>query len=148
MSMIPKGGNTIWGGLDWSPEEGYCPGKREKDANVTTFAGRNNNPETKKAYYGRMISFGKDVAEASQSDIKKIDFRVSIFLQLFPNFNHSISYLTFMSLNYTSFLSELIKTHLNFKLKIDLVTPYLDHAELIGSELLDPYPNLSKLLSE
>ncbi|XP_010685335.2 phospholipid:diacylglycerol acyltransferase 1 [Beta vulgaris subsp. vulgaris] len=78
MSMIPKGGNTIWGGLDWSPEEGYCPGKREKDANVTTFAGRNNNPETKKAYYGRMISFGKDVAEASQSDIKKIDFRGAV----------------------------------------------------------------------
>ncbi|GKB74316.1 L-arabinokinase-like protein [Tanacetum coccineum] len=23
LSMIPKGGDTVWGGLDWSPEEGY-----------------------------------------------------------------------------------------------------------------------------
>ncbi|KAL5731688.1 phospholipid:diacylglycerol acyltransferase [Ranunculus cassubicifolius] len=23
MTMIPKGGDTIWGGLDWSPEEDY-----------------------------------------------------------------------------------------------------------------------------
>ncbi|KAL6953866.1 Phospholipid:diacylglycerol acyltransferase 1 [Sarracenia purpurea var. burkii] len=32
MSMIPKGGDTIWGGLDWSPEEGYeCIAKKIKN---------------------------------------------------------------------------------------------------------------------
>ena len=23
MSMIPKGGEVIWGGMDWSPEDGF-----------------------------------------------------------------------------------------------------------------------------
>ena len=31
MSMIPKGGDTIWGGLDWSPEDGFeCKAKNQK----------------------------------------------------------------------------------------------------------------------
>lgn len=66
MSLIPKGGDTIWGGLDWAPEEGsMCPpGKEESD--------RSNGIN-----YGRMISFGKEVAEAPVSDIEQVDFRVS-----------------------------------------------------------------------
>lgn len=66
MSMIPRGGDTIWGALDWSPEEGsVCPPDKE-DSNRSI--GMN---------YGRMISFGKDVADAPASDIDQIDFRVS-----------------------------------------------------------------------
>ncbi|XP_021716506.1 phospholipid:diacylglycerol acyltransferase 1-like isoform X2 [Chenopodium quinoa] len=81
MSMIPKGGNAIWGDLDWSPEEGYSPSKKKKDENLTV--SRNNevgpeDPKRKKVNYGRMISFGNDVAEASQSDIKRIDFRGAV----------------------------------------------------------------------
>ncbi|EPS62391.1 hypothetical protein M569_12397, partial [Genlisea aurea] len=53
MSMIPKGGETIWGNLDWSPEQ--------EDQHA--------------AHYGRIISFGKDVAEADSSIIHRIDFR-------------------------------------------------------------------------
>jgi phospholipid:diacylglycerol acyltransferase len=66
MSLIPRGGDTIWGTLDWSPEEGsVCPsGKEESD-------------HSKGINYGRMISFGRDVAEAPASDIDQIDFRVS-----------------------------------------------------------------------
>ncbi|KAI3847144.1 hypothetical protein MKW92_009468 [Papaver armeniacum] len=79
MSMIPKGGATIWGGLDWSPEEGYdCNLKRRKnnssqvvDQNGTVAEGCT----TKKAHYGRMISFGKDVADAHPSAIERIDFK-------------------------------------------------------------------------
>lgn len=77
MSMIPKGGNAIWGDLNWSPEEGYSASKKKKDENLkeNDDVGQ-ENPKRNKAHYGRMISFGKDVAEASQSDIDRIDFRV------------------------------------------------------------------------
>ncbi|KNA18829.1 hypothetical protein SOVF_067040 [Spinacia oleracea] len=79
MSMIPKGGNAIWGDLNWSPEEGYSASKKKKDENLkeNDDVGQ-ENPKRNKAHYGRMISFGKDVAEASQSDIDRIDFRGAV----------------------------------------------------------------------
>lgn len=65
MSLIPRGGDTIWGTLDWSPEEGsVCPPGKE-------------GSDSKGINYGRMISFGKEVAEAPACDIDQIDFRVS-----------------------------------------------------------------------
>ncbi|KAG4182968.1 hypothetical protein ERO13_A09G079700v2 [Gossypium hirsutum] len=82
MSMIPRGGNTIWGGLDWSPEEGNsCAKKREKknETQIADQAGSENAVcKAKSANYGRIISFGKDVAEAPSSDIERIDFRGAI----------------------------------------------------------------------
>lgn len=69
MSMIPKGGDTIWGGLDWFPEEGYSPGRKKQKNNDTQFS------QSKNANYGRIISFGKDIAEAPPSEIEMIDFR-------------------------------------------------------------------------
>lgn len=79
MSMIPRGGDTIWGDLDWSPEEDYGPRKKKQKCNETT-SSENNGDEShdskrKKIYYGRMISFGKDMAEAPSSEIERIDFR-------------------------------------------------------------------------
>ncbi|PIN24691.1 Diacylglycerol O-acyltransferase [Handroanthus impetiginosus] len=82
MSMIPKGGETIWGGLDWSPEEGYVPSKRKQSVNDTknSVGNENGNIElkTKHAHYGRIISFGKDVAEADSSNIQRIEFRDAV----------------------------------------------------------------------
>ncbi|KAJ8448243.1 hypothetical protein Cgig2_025167 [Carnegiea gigantea] len=79
MSMIPRGGDTIWGDLDRSPEEDYDHKKRKQKRNET-ISSENNEDEShdskrKKIYYGRMISFGKDVAEAPSSEIERIDFR-------------------------------------------------------------------------
>ncbi|GFZ11723.1 phospholipid:diacylglycerol acyltransferase [Actinidia rufa] len=79
MSMIPKVGDSIWGGLDWSPEEGYAPSQR-KQRNSSTLVSDQNVTESmvcqsKAVKYGRIISFGKDVAEAHSSEISKIDFR-------------------------------------------------------------------------
>ncbi|KAH7519030.1 hypothetical protein JRO89_XSUnG0149500 [Xanthoceras sorbifolium] len=78
MSMIPKGGDTIWGGLDWSPEESCSPRNR-KQRNNDTLANEdetgNGFSQTKHVNYGRIISFGKDVAEAPSSEIERIDFR-------------------------------------------------------------------------
>ncbi|GAA0169092.1 acyltransferase [Lithospermum erythrorhizon] len=42
MSMIPKGGDTIWGGADWSPEESHeCQGSKQKN-NYTQATGGNS----------------------------------------------------------------------------------------------------------
>lgn len=78
MSMIPKGGETIWGGLDWSPEQGYAVRKRKHNTSESENS-ENGNGESKAkhAHYGRMISFGKEVAEADASEIHRIDFRVT-----------------------------------------------------------------------
>ncbi|XWS18833.1 hypothetical protein CRYUN_Cryun32bG0079000 [Craigia yunnanensis] len=82
MSMIPRGGDTIWGGLDWSPEKGYSCGKkreRKNDTRITDQAGAKSAiSQTRCANYGRIISFGKDVAEAPSSDVERIDFRGAV----------------------------------------------------------------------
>ncbi|XP_030488334.2 phospholipid:diacylglycerol acyltransferase 1 isoform X1 [Cannabis sativa] len=78
MSMIPKGGETIWGGLDRSPEGFYdCTAKKLKN-NGTLANGQNgaiNKGSTKGVNYGRMISFGKDIAAVHSSEIERIDYR-------------------------------------------------------------------------
>ncbi|GKV00830.1 hypothetical protein SLEP1_g13451 [Rubroshorea leprosula] len=82
MSMIPRGGNTIWGGLNWSPEDGHvCRRKREKsnDTHIVSGTGPGSAvSQTKSANYGRIISFGKEVAEAPSSEIERIDFRGAV----------------------------------------------------------------------
>ncbi|KAG7013998.1 Phospholipid:diacylglycerol acyltransferase 1 [Cucurbita argyrosperma subsp. argyrosperma] len=72
MSMIPKGGDIIWGGLDWSPEDEHVPSKRKLKSDDT----HNGDGDTfsKKVHYGRMISFGQDIAEADLSEIERIEF--------------------------------------------------------------------------
>ncbi|RAL43860.1 hypothetical protein DM860_014361 [Cuscuta australis] len=79
MSMLPRGGDTIWGGLDWSPEDGYSPCKRKHKNNTTKSTGNNGilNVESKVSdvTYGRMISFGRDAAKTDSSKLKRIDFR-------------------------------------------------------------------------
>ncbi|OAY36448.1 phospholipid:diacylglycerol acyltransferase 1 isoform X1 [Manihot esculenta] len=82
MSMIPRGGATIWGDLDWSPEEGYTPSKRRQRNNDTKNdiqeVIENGISQKKSVKYGRIISFGKDVAEAQSSHIERIEFRDAV----------------------------------------------------------------------
>lgn len=80
MSMIPKGGDTIWGGLDWSPEAGDDLTTRRQSRGYTKLKNQKENQTI--VNYGRMISFGKDVAEANSPEIEILDFRVSIYLTL------------------------------------------------------------------
>ncbi|CAL9779099.1 unnamed protein product [Musa acuminata subsp. burmannicoides] len=82
MSMIPKGGDTIWGGLDWSPEESYeCSPKKQK--NNDSHASSNDDGEmvecqSQSVNYGRIISFGKDIAETPSAKIEQNDFRDAV----------------------------------------------------------------------
>lgn len=94
MSMIPKGGDIIWGGLDWSPEDGHAPSKRKQKNNDTSNGGHNGDGDTvspsKKVNYGRIISFGRDIAEADSSEIERIEFLVTLFSNILNTCSHII----------------------------------------------------------
>ncbi|KAG2712823.1 hypothetical protein I3760_04G144200 [Carya illinoinensis] len=78
MSMIPKGGDTIWGGLDWSPEGDFdCSAKKLKNNDTQTAdqSGKGTLGTTKRVNYGRIISFGKDVSDIHSFEIKRVDFQ-------------------------------------------------------------------------
>ncbi|KAL0346732.1 UNVERIFIED_CONTAM: Phospholipid:diacylglycerol acyltransferase 1 [Sesamum calycinum] len=76
MSMIPKGGDTIWGGLDWSPEEGHaCSSKKNSNGQIEGYNRTEDLANSGGVKYGRIISFGKDVADLHSSDIGSVDFR-------------------------------------------------------------------------
>ncbi|KVH94029.1 Lecithin:cholesterol/phospholipid:diacylglycerol acyltransferase [Cynara cardunculus var. scolymus] len=81
MSLIPKGGDAIWGTLDWSPEADHeCVAKKVKK-NETQAVGENGAvfDGLKSHNYGRIISFGKDVAELHSSKVERVDFRGNNF---------------------------------------------------------------------
>lgn len=84
MSMLPKGGDTIWGGLDWSPEEDYCHNRRNQNHSDTKNPDRHESKnlvsQEKNANYGRIISFGQEAADAAASELKRIDFRVMFLI--------------------------------------------------------------------
>ncbi|KAI3410827.1 uncharacterized protein J3R85_018336 [Psidium guajava] len=81
MSMIPKGGDTIWGGVDWSPEGVFnCSTKRSKNVDITTseLSAVRDLENRAAVNYGRLISFGKDVAKIHSSKIERTDFRGAV----------------------------------------------------------------------
>ena len=58
MSMLPKGGNTIWGGVDWSPEQGYdcsVDGNRTAHTDEVEVEDPEAVPRVS-AHYGRMVT--------------------------------------------------------------------------------------------
>ncbi|XP_030530059.1 phospholipid:diacylglycerol acyltransferase 1-like [Rhodamnia argentea] len=81
MSMIPKGGDTIWGGVDWSPEGVFnCSTKRSKNVDITIseLSAVRELENRAGVNYGRLISFGKDVAKIHSSKIERTDFRGAV----------------------------------------------------------------------
>lgn len=70
-SMLPKGGNAIWGDIDWSPEEGFeCspPRKEEEGEFKDKDVGKSGKPV---AHYGRFLSFGRELAELEKGKVKE-----------------------------------------------------------------------------
>ncbi|KAL5716775.1 phospholipid:diacylglycerol acyltransferase [Ranunculus cassubicifolius] len=85
IALLPKGGETVWGNLDWSPEEGcICDQAKKKSFRDSS----ENTPEsTNKSdgklgfrmeelvRYGRMISFGKETAQLPSSELKAFNYK-------------------------------------------------------------------------
>ncbi|KAF9591731.1 hypothetical protein IFM89_006077 [Coptis chinensis] len=80
ISLMPKGGETVWGNLDWSPEEGcICDKTKNKyfQASSRNSTQSSNASDGKLGFrleepirYGRMISFGKETAELPSSELQ------------------------------------------------------------------------------
>ncbi|KAM7496853.1 hypothetical protein LguiA_021267 [Lonicera macranthoides] len=79
ISLVPKGGETIWGNLDWSPEEGnICDSGRKKYLEPSSRENNSNDGGIGKTIfqvkkeptkYGRLISFGKAASESPSSQL-------------------------------------------------------------------------------
>ncbi|KAB2606599.1 phospholipid:diacylglycerol acyltransferase 2 [Pyrus ussuriensis x Pyrus communis] len=83
VSILPKGGDAIWGNLDWSPEDGQsCD--RAKKGYLQSTSGDNNFSHNdgnrifqvkEPVKYGRIISFGKESSQLSSSQLPRLDLK-------------------------------------------------------------------------
>lgn len=85
VSLIPKGGETIWGNMDWSPEEGHVCDLANKRLLQPSSSDNNNitNSDIKRGFrvkepvkYGRIISFGKGSSQLPSSQLPTLDSKV------------------------------------------------------------------------
>ncbi|KAL3597635.1 hypothetical protein D5086_009272 [Populus alba] len=79
-SLLPKGGETIWGNLDWSPEEGHACDLSKKRYSQASAGDKDTNDSdvkmgfhVKESKYGRIISFGKETLQLSSSQLPSVD---------------------------------------------------------------------------
>lgn len=84
ISLMPKGGETIWGGLDWCPKE-WSNCDQVKKGYMKHFVSDNtyNCSDMQKGLhvnepmkYGRIISFGKSVSQLLASLLTTLDSEV------------------------------------------------------------------------
>ena len=84
LSLMPKGGETIWGNLDWSPEEGFpCDLSKKRNLQSYTTDQNFNISDVNRGFlmektvkYGRIISFGKAASELPGSQLTTLDSKV------------------------------------------------------------------------
>ncbi|KAA8544179.1 hypothetical protein F0562_022185 [Nyssa sinensis] len=77
ISLLPKGGETVWGNLDWSPEEEHdCDSAKKMFLQPTLNENNTNHSDEKRRFqvkesmkYGRIISFGKEASELPSSQL-------------------------------------------------------------------------------
>lgn len=73
VSLLPKGGEAIWGNLDWAPEDDHvCASglrkfQRQIKANGNDSDGRRGFHVQESTKYGRIISFSKTTSESQVS---------------------------------------------------------------------------------
>lgn len=90
VSLLPKGGDTIWGNLDWSPEEGHSSDSEKKgiaklsssDINFNHSDGTRGLRIKEPAKYGRIISFGKAASQLPSSRLPPPDLKVPFVFTL------------------------------------------------------------------
>ncbi|KAL6566900.1 putative phospholipid:diacylglycerol acyltransferase 2 [Orobanche minor] len=86
ISLLPKGGDTIWGDLDWSPEEDHVCDSSIKNCNKQ-FDIKGNNTGCIRGFqvqestkYGRIVSFGKEASEVHSSEFSSLGSQKRAFL--------------------------------------------------------------------
>ncbi|XP_059430182.1 putative phospholipid:diacylglycerol acyltransferase 2 isoform X3 [Corylus avellana] len=95
ISLLPKGGETIWGNLDWSPEDGHgCDFVKKgqpsmSDNNLNSSNGRSCFQVKDPVKYGRMISFGKAASQLPSSQLPTHDSKEFLHTSASTNFNSS-----------------------------------------------------------
>ncbi|KAM5584367.1 putative phospholipid:diacylglycerol acyltransferase 2 [Rosa sericea] len=97
ISLLPKGGETIWGNLDWSPEDGHSCDLTKKKYLHSTAGDTNYNNSNKNIIfqvkepmkYGRIISFGKESSELPSSELPGHDIKELLYRDSPTNFNSS-----------------------------------------------------------
>ncbi|KAA8550250.1 hypothetical protein F0562_001934 [Nyssa sinensis] len=80
ISLMPKGGETIWGNLDWSPEEEHdCDSAKKRYLQPSLNENSSNNTDGKRGFqvkermkYGRIISFGKAASDIPSSQLSTL----------------------------------------------------------------------------
>ena len=98
ISLMPKGGEAIWGDLDWFPEEGNNCDQVNK-RNVKHFLSDNTHNSSdmqKPMKYGRIISFGKAILQLPASLLTTLDSEVlqlpAFFLVLTSKYISTLSF--------------------------------------------------------
>ncbi|WRX32842.1 GDSL lipase/esterase - like 10 [Theobroma cacao] len=97
VSLVPKGGETIWGNMDWSPEERHaCDFSRKRHSQPSPIDNNVNNSDVKRGFrvkdpvqYGRIISFGKTASQLHSSQLPTIDSKEFLRTSASQNFNFS-----------------------------------------------------------
>ncbi|KAL3518476.1 hypothetical protein ACH5RR_021065 [Cinchona calisaya] len=87
ISLLPKGGETIWGNLDWSPEEGHvCDSLKKRKLQASLSSNKGNDNDSRMVFqvkeqtkYGRMISFGKAASELPSPQLSTLVSKGSSF---------------------------------------------------------------------
>lgn len=85
VSLLPKGGETIWGDLNRSPEEeNVCYSAKNKYLRSFSKENDGNNTDPRRSIqvkelvkYGRLISFGKTASEIPSSQLSFVDPKVT-----------------------------------------------------------------------
>lgn len=88
ISLVPKGGETIWGDLNWSPEEGRsCSLAKRRTLQSSGNNMNSNHTDVKRTFsvmkepakYGRIICFGKEASYLPSLQLPSVDIKVQLF---------------------------------------------------------------------
>ncbi|CAN4119448.1 unnamed protein product [Withania somnifera] len=85
ISLVPRGGETIWGDLNWSPEvENICYTSKARYLRSSSKESNGNDTDARRSFnvkgqpkYGRIVSFGKEKSELPSSQLSIIDPKVA-----------------------------------------------------------------------
>lgn len=96
ISLLPRGGEAIWGNLNWSPEvENICHTSKARYLQSSSKENNSNDTDARRSFhvqelprYGRIVSFGKEKSELPSSQLSIIDSKVYTTLSSSSLFRH------------------------------------------------------------